>query len=30
MATERESVEERGSLEVAGKDDERYQVRNCG
>uniref|UniRef100_A0A6N2MEG9 FHA domain-containing protein n=1 Tax=Salix viminalis TaxID=40686 RepID=A0A6N2MEG9_SALVM len=26
MATERESVEEKGSLEVAGKDDEKYQT----
>lgn len=26
VATERESVEEKGSLEVAGKDDERYQA----
>ncbi|KAH8490206.1 hypothetical protein H0E87_022651 [Populus deltoides] len=26
MATERESVEEKGSQEVAGKDDERYQA----
>ncbi|KAF9663676.1 hypothetical protein SADUNF_Sadunf17G0076800 [Salix dunnii] len=28
MANERESVEKKGSLEVAGKDDEQYQERN--
>ena len=28
MANERESVEKKGSLEVAGKEDEKYQVRN--
>ena len=37
MANERESVEKKGSLEVAEKGDEKYQVRiyglrrpNCG
>ena len=30
MATETESVEKIGWLEVAGKDDGKYQVRNYG